>query len=235
MRKYKKEDVVSYALGMTLTFEMIKYKPSLAKRIYISPKIIKNEAYLELIEICKKEKIEIVEGEKAFHILCPKGNCFVIGEFEKYSSQLEQNQNHIVLVNPSDAGNLGTIMRSARGFGVKDMAIILPAVDIFEPKTIRASMGAIFGMRIQLFQSYEEYKNIYQNHREYPFMLNAKKALKELEVQAPYSLIFGNEATGLPKEFESIGTSVIIRHSDEIDSLNLPIAVSIALYQTSQL
>ncbi len=233
MRKYKKEDAVSYALGMTLTFELIKYKASLARKIYISSKIIKNEAYIELLEICKKKGIEMVESEKAFHILCPKGNCFVIGEFEKYNSELERQKNHVVLVHPSDAGNLGTIIRSCRGFGMKDIAVILPAVDVFDPKTIRASMGAIFGVRIQTFHSYQEYKGYYSERQEYPFMLNAKKALKELAVQTPYSLIFGNEATGLPKEFEGIGTSVIIKHSDEIDSLNLPIAVSIALYQTS--
>lgn len=58
--------------------------------------------------------------------------------------------NHVVLVNPSNAGNLGTIIRSCIGFGVEDIAIILPAVDLFDPKTIRASMGAKAKIRIEL-------------------------------------------------------------------------------------
>ncbi|MBQ1826888.1 MAG: hypothetical protein II126_02850, partial [Erysipelotrichaceae bacterium] len=46
-----------------------------------------------------------------------------------------------------------------------------------------------------------------------------------------YSLVFGNEATGLADKFQQYGTSVIIRHLNTIDSLNLCNAVSIALYE----
>ena len=45
------------------------------------------------------------------------------------------------------------------------------------------------------------------------------------------SLIFGNEATGLDDSFAHIGTSIIIKHTDRIDSLNLTIAAGIAMYQ----
>ena len=46
-----------------------------------------------------------------------------------------------------------------------------------------------------------------------------------------YSLIFGNEATGLPDEFLGEGHSVRIRHTDNIDSLNLSLAAGIAIYE----
>ena len=46
----------------------------------------------------------------------------------------------------------------------------------------------------------------------------------------PYSLIFGNEATGLPAEFARMGQSVMIPQSPDIDSLNLSVAASIAAY-----
>ncbi len=52
--------------------------------------------------------------------------------------------------------------------------------------------------------------------------------------KTPFSLIFGNEATGLPKEFLNIGESVIISHSKNIDSLNLTIAASIAIYESTK-
>ena len=63
-------------------------------------------------------------------------------------------------------------------------------------------------------------------------MLQAKVNLSTItSLNGNYSLVFGNEATGLPREFLNIGTPVIINHSDKIDSLNLPIAVSITLYE----
>ena len=63
-------------------------------------------------------------------------------------------------------------------------------------------------------------------------MLKAKAKLKDTSFIKPYSLIFGNDATGLPDSFLEYN-SVIIPHSHNIDSLNLPIAVSIALYSAT--
>ena len=56
--------------------------------------------------------------------------------------------------------------------------------------------------------------------------------LKDVKFETPFSLIFGNEATGLPDSFLEYD-SVIIPHSKTIDSLNLPIAVSIAIYSAT--
>lgn len=64
---------------------------------------------------------------------------------------------HVVLHHISDAGNLGTILRSALGFGYKDIAIIRPATDPFDPHTVRASMGAIFSLRIREYETMDEY------------------------------------------------------------------------------
>lgn len=50
----------------------------------------------------------------------------------------------------------------------------------------------------------------------------------------PYALIFGNEQAGLPKEFASIGQSVYIPQSKEVDSFNLAIAASVAAYAFTQ-
>ena len=154
----------------------------------------------------------------------------MIGEFRKFPGILQKDASHIVLVNPSNAGNMGTIMRSALGFELNQMAIVRPAVDAFDPKVVRASMGAIFSTEFQYFDTFEEYRQQFGDRELYPFMLQAQITLPEIHPSGTYSLIFGNEATGLPGEFLNIGTSVIIPHSHRIDSLNLPIAASIAMY-----
>ena len=59
---------------------------------------------------------------------------------------------------PSDMGNLGTIIRTAVGFGCTDIGIISPAVDAYNPKVIRGSMGSFFKVNLQYFDSFEEYK-----------------------------------------------------------------------------
>lgn len=231
VKKYKKDSMHSYTLGTTLTFELLHNRRNIVNKIYIHPNLNKDETYYKLLELVSKYNISVEEGIKPFNILADKDNCYVIGEFEKYEEKLAMG-NHIVLVNPSDAGNLGTIIRSALGFGITDIAIIKPAVDRFNPKVVRSSMGACFKVRIQYFDSFDEYINQYPNRDIYTLMLQAKTNLAQIiHPQNCFSLVFGNEGSGLPLEFLNIGTPLIINHSHDIDSLNLPIAVSIALYE----
>ena len=63
-------------------------------------------------------------------------------------------------------------------------------------------------------------------------MLDAAKPLDEVAGAHPekYALVFGNEQTGLPAEFAQMGQSVMIPQSEEIDSLNLAVAVSVGSY-----
>lgn len=234
MKRYKREDPVSYALGITLTFELLLNAPEYARKVYIHSSMDRGESFKKLEKLCGENHIPMEFSDKPFNILSQKENCYVIGEFEKFSRKLDYSSSHVVLNNPSNAGNMGTIMRSATGFGVLNLAIIKPAVDAFDPKTVRASMGAIFRMNIEEFDSFAEYKAQIGDRESYPFMLKAKKKLKEVDFSSPFSLIFGNEATGLPDSFLEEGTSVIIPHSDRIDSLNLPIAASIALYEATK-
>ncbi len=222
-------------MGITLTFELLYQRPDQVVHIYIHSSFVKSEVYDKLIALCHKNHVEYSVNDKIFNILSNKENCFVIGKFNKYGMKIKCGINHLVLVNPSNAGNLGTILRSCLGFGIKNVAIVRPAVDIFDPKVIRASMGAFFGMEIQYFDNISDYMKLNPGNSLYPFMLNASGSLKNVAFVEPYSLIFGNEATGLPEAFHEIGTSVVIRHSNAIDSLNLPIAVSIALYEISEI
>ncbi len=233
MTKYSKDENISYALGTTLTIELLKRKIDVVRKVYISPKQKRDDTYAKVIDLCKKSpKIQIIENnERIFRDLSGKDNTMVIGEFEKFKSPLNKNANHVVLVNPSNMGNLGTIIRSTIGFNLSDIAIITPAADIFDPKVVRASMGAIFNLNFELFSSFEEYMKAMGGERHpYPFMLQAKVDLKNVEIKYPYSLVFGNEATGLDRSFLEVGTPILIPHSPLIDSLNLDNAVAIGIY-----
>ncbi|MBO5788721.1 MAG: TrmH family RNA methyltransferase [Clostridia bacterium] len=234
MKRYKKEEPLSYTLGASLTFQLLEQRPDLAREVVMHPRM-EGETAEKAQTLCKKLGIPFSVSEKPFNILSPKENCFLIGSFEKFSPALDTEKNHVVLVSPSNAGNLGTILRSCLGFGYQDVAIIRPAVDIFDPKTVRASMGALFGIRFAYFDTFAEYASAYGQERAYyPFMLQTDMPLHKTEFAARHALIFGNESSGLPAEFLELGKPVIIRHSQLIDSLNLPIAVSIALYEATK-
>ena len=66
-------------------------------------------------------------------------------------------------------------------------------------------------------------------------MLNGKKQLGKFKNEHnKFDLVFGNEASGLPEFLLNYDESVVISHSKNIDSLNLPISVAMAIYEFNQ-
>ena len=92
-------------------------------------------------------------------------------------------------------------------------------------------MGALFDINVECFDSFEQYIAKFGNRTVMPFMLNGSPFGKaKFEKDKKYSLVFGNEATGLPDEFAKYN-AVRIEQSSKVDSLNLSVAVSVALYK----
>lgn len=237
IKKYNKKYDYSYTLGAFPTFELIKNKPVQVECVLIHSKT-KEEIREKIYSECKKNNIRVEENDKIIEKIRDKDSVLLIGIFNKYDMSLEKGKNHVVLVNPSDAGNLGTIIRTCIGFGIDNLAIIGSAVDIFNPKAIRASMGAIFGINFQSFEDFNEYSSIYGNGRIcYPFMLNGEYVLGEFthEKNMNFSLIFGNESSGLDDSYLNVGRNVVIEHSNKIDSLNLSLASGIAIYEFTKM
>lgn len=229
LKPYKKNYTYSYTLGAFPTIEMIKSRPETVREVYIHTSFTDKD---NLILLCKDKKIPVLTNDKIFHKISDKENCFVIGVFEKYETKLDENKSHIVLVNPSNMGNVGTIIRTAVGLGIYDIAFITPCADVFNPKTIRSSMGALFKIRHQYFTTFEEYQKEYGNHDIFTFMLNGSNTLEIQNCPKTdlFSLVFGNEATGLDDSFLQVGTSICIPQSPDVDSLNITIAVGIGTF-----
>ena len=232
-KKYQGKCDYSYTLGAFPTIELLKNKPDKVIKVLIHPDMDSEEQMSILRDLCNKNGIELYTSKGEVERLRDKENIFCVGIFNKYDEKLEPSKGHVVLVNPGDMGNLGTIIRTSIGFGISDLAIIEPAADIFNPKVVRASMGALFQLRFKRYESFDEYAAENVDRVMYPFMLKGATDLQKLkrDKKEQYALIFGNEATGLPDEFADKGVSVLIRHEKTIDSLNLSMACGIALYE----
>ena len=222
----------SYTPGVFPSLECLKKRPDKVRRLLVHSQSGKNEGVRTLIALCDELHIRVEEADKALSRISGKDNCYAAAVFDKFQGTLHQDSPHIVLHHPSDAGNLGTILRTALGFFMTNIAIIRPAADVFDPKVIRASMGALFSMEVMLFDTIEKYLELYPGHSLYPFMLDGSCPLQEAVKahESPYALVFGNEGSGLPASFAQMGQAVRIPHSGSIDSLNLSIAAAIGMY-----
>lgn len=228
IKLYKKEYDYSYIMGTSPTIELIKTRPDIVETVFIHSKF--NDSPL-LHDLCGNN-IKIIYDDKTFTRLNIPDNNYVIGVFRKDHSPITHDRPHVLLVNPSDMGNLGSIIRTITGFGYSDLAVITPAADIFNPKTIRASMGAIFKINYQLFSDIHEYINTFKNHNLYPFMLDSDMILSfdNCPADSMCTLVFGNESSGLPDEYKTLGTGFRIPQSPAVDSLNLSVAVGIGTF-----
>lgn len=231
---YKKEDTVSFALGAFPTMELLKCKPQFARKIYLHKNLTMTEDVKKIIDLAQKNGVLVENNSKIIENISKKDNVYIMAEFEKFDCKIGED-NQIVLHNPSDMGNVGTILRTALGFGFKNIIMIAPCVDIFNPKVVRASMGAVFSLNIVIFDSFKAYIERFADIKKYLFMLDGNTILQDLTTSSePCALVFGNEASGLPAEIKKYGTPVFIRHSNEIDSLNLAISASIAMFKFSK-
>lgn len=233
LKLYKKDFDHSYAFGVFPTLELLHHRAEHVLQVLVSSKGGRNEGVRKIAALCEDKRIPFEVNDRMVERLSPKENAYAIGVFSKYRTPLQKDASLVALVNPGDMGNLGTIMRTMAGFGVTNLALIRPAADIFDPRAIRASMGAIYQLSFEYFDSFSDYRTAFA-HELYPFMTNGKVPLDKAKFTQPYTLIFGNESAGLAEEYRGMGTSVNIPHSRRIDSLNLPVAVGIALYAATR-
>ena len=235
LQAYDKALSYSYAPGAFPAAECFYRRPEQCRRLLIHSKADGSEGVLELAEKCGAVGIRVEVADKALARVSGKGNCFAAMVFEKWQSILCADAPHIVLHEVSDGGNMGTILRTALGFGYANIAIVRPAADVFDPHVIRASMGAAFSQSIAVFDSYAQYREEYHSHEVYPFMLDGSVPLQSAAPGSGrrHALIFGNEGRGLPGFFAGEGTPVRIPHAGSIDSLNVAVAAAIGMYAFS--
>lgn len=227
MKNYSKEQETSFAIGFFSVIQLLERHPEKVVSIYVAEDGIESEGYRKILSMVPKNRI--IVSSKAIERISKKENGHVMAEFRKWQEDLSQKEDHLVMVNPMDKGNLGNAMRSLLAFGFHDLAVIEPCADIFDPKTVRASMGALFHIRVERFPSFEAYLAKYSRNY-YPFVLRKAKPMHEVSFLSPLALVFGNEAAGLPETIDN-ENNVRIEQSDEVDSLNLTTSIAIALYR----
>ncbi len=225
----------SYAPGIFPSMECLLHRPEKVRRVLLHSSAAGREGADRLTALAEKLGVRVEEADRALSRISGKENCYAAAVFEKFSDQPDSAKPHVVLHQPGDSGNVGTILRTALGFGVEDAVLIRPCADVFDPKTVRASMGSMFSLRVKVYDDFEAYRAAFPEHRLYLFMLDASVPLglavaEKDRSPEPWTLIFGNEGRGLPAAFAAYGQAVRIESNDRVDSLNLAVAAGIGIH-----
>lgn len=134
----------------------------------------------------------------------------------------------------SDPGNAGTLLRSGAAFGFDMVFMVNDAVEPYNPKVVRSSAGAIFGIPVIEATTGDILR--YKNDGEYLLMAadlagsNLEKGLRCLKRNSKVILAVGSEADGLSKPVADMADiKVSVGHSNKVESLNAAVAGSIIM------
>jgi RNA methyltransferase, TrmH family len=141
----------------------------------------------------------------------------------------------VVGVDVRDPGNGGTLLRSAEAAGAQGVVFCRGSVDVTNPKTVRASAGALFHVPVVEGNDPQEVLSVLADLglMRIGAVVRGGERPDRVDLTRPVALVFGNEAQGLPETVvDSLDAVVTIPMPGRAESLNLGMAASILLYET---
>ena len=143
----------------------------------------------------------------------------------------------LMLENLQDPGNLGTILRTAEGAGVTGILMDRECVDVYNPKTIRSTMGSIYRMPFvyveDLGKGIQDLKD--KGITTYAAHLEGTNSYDEEDLTNPCAFLIGNEGNGLRREIADMADCYVkIPMLGQVESLNAAIASSVLMFEAAR-
>ncbi len=225
LKKNREKEKLVLVEGLKLVSELAVQFPSLVHSIYSSNDMSDSlENHFDCYQCTENEMERISQFNSASTLL---------GIFrEPEAAPFNPNERVLVLEGIQDPGNLGTIIRTADWFGIKQIVCSEDTVNMFNSKVIQSSMGSAF--RISVF--YENLSDFLPklNSTVHGALLDGEN-LSKIDPNEIKILVMGNEGKGISTAIQKhINQAVTIPGYGQAESLNVSIATGIFLYHWSQ-
>ncbi len=172
--------------------------------------------------------------EKITEEKAPQG-VLCVSRFLDSVKQAPPVKGSIILENLQDNGNVGTIIRTAASLGIPGICLSKSCADIYAPKTVRATMGALFSSEIHISDSLpDDIQTLRKGGgRVYAALLNeSSQKLDEMKIDPACSFVIGNEGGGVSEQTATAcDGGVYIPMSGKTESLNASAAAAIILWE----
>lgn len=167
----------------------------------------------------------------------PQGILCVVKQYHYELDRLLEKENPflVILENLQDPGNLGTIMRTAEGAGVDAVIMSKETVDIYNPKTIRATMGSVYRVPFVYVEDIVELIHyLYRrNIHTYAAHLKGENDYTKEDYTSGAAFLIGNEGNGLTDACSDAAEKYIkIPMLGKLESLNAGVAAALLMYET---
>lgn len=207
------------------------------REVYVSEGYIEKNGISDKLQRVGFETVSDEVFKKISDTKAPQGILCVMNQY-KYALEDLLNKDNPVLVlleDIQDPGNLGTILRTGEGAGIDGVIMTKDTVDIYNPKTIRATMGSIYRMPFLYVDSLQEVIGKLQEKGilVYAAHLKGNEYYDNFDFKKGTAFLIGNEGNGLKKETADLADAYLkIPMEGKVESLNAAIATSLLMYET---
>lgn len=215
---------------------------------------LKNGIKLKMIFFTEKCQIRATKEIRDLCEACPK-NYIVTEDIIKFISDTDapqgvvgvcemtynevasiESDKLVLLENIQNPSNLGSIFRSCDALGVRNVIISGDSCDIYNPKVLRGSMGAVFRLNIRATNNFAD---VVSKMMSEGYIVYATVPTKDAEILGKTNLndrkcavIFGNEGNGVtPKVISLCSKKLTIPMSENAESLNVSVAAGIIMWE----
>ena len=240
-RKMRQAEQKYLIEGIRLCEEALKSSDTLEQFIFCRESIARNTRLETLYQTALAQRIPIQQTDwRAFKHMSdtdtPQGVLGVVSmpTYDR-ESILNTDGPFLILDRVSDPGNLGVIMRTAEAAGCKGIFLTRGSVELYNPKVVRATMGAIFRLPIFPLQDGPALLHLFRQRNIQIIAAHTSGIpFHDLQTQNPVALLLGNEAFGIAPALLSLSDhTVTIPMAAPVESLNIAVASGILLYNLS--
>ncbi|BDX36837.1 RNA methyltransferase [Tenuifilaceae bacterium CYCD] len=227
VKKFRKEHGVFIAEGSRLIDELFGSNLEIKELYYTSQwksNNIRKAAHSEMVSEDEMKKISA---------LSTPSQVLAVVEIPEYKLDEIDFTNELVLALDTiqDPGNLGTIVRLADWFGINSIICSRETVDIFSPKVIQSTMGAITRVRVIFCNLTEELTKIKSKVPIYGTFMEGSNIYRT-ELKPKGVVVMGNEGNGISPEIEKLVSQKIhipsfAKDRTNVESLNVAMATAI--------
>lgn len=231
-----------------------EYKEFIVEGIKMVQEAIEENAEIKSIIICDDCKVQsnipselmyeiakfncIYVAEKVFvtmsDVINPQGIMAIIKKPENKETEIDFSKDiYLLLDNIQDPGNMGTILRTADSLNMTQIIVSKGSSDIYNPKVVRSTMGAIYRIKVVEVESLAKTVKEFKKHKidVYATDLRTDKSIYDVDYKKS-AIVIGNEANGVSEEVLKEATDRIkIPMIGKTESLNAAVATSVILYE----
>ena len=234
--KARREQDVFITEGIKMFLEAA---PENIMEVYVSESFFEKGTAKEKLVQCNYEILTDELFRKVSDTQTPQGVLCVMKQYHYGLEDLLRKENPLLLIleDIQDPGNLGTMVRTAEGAGVDGIIMTKGTVDIYNPKTIRSTMGSVYRMPFFYTEDLLDVMKELQKRKVklYAAHLKGNQFYHQLDFKQASAFLIGNEGNGLKEETAAAADVYMkIPMEGKVESLNAAVASVILMYEAAR-